>query len=116
VGAHPAERRRKLSAQAGSVRGAPGRWALPRLHGYAQLCQTHQSSAKGLDSSMVAPFRPASLATCVPAVLSAQDLSAGQCGSPSHSSSPHTHLTECCRPAPGIILSGNTQGQHDGWG
>lgn len=89
----------------------PG-WALERLHGYARFCQTHQSSAKGLDSSMVAPFSPASLATCNRAVLSAQDQSAVGAAHPSHSSSIHTHLTECCRPAPSIILSGNTQGQH----
>lgn len=96
--------------------GLPG-GALPRLHGYAGFCQTHQSSAKGLDSSMVAPFSPASLATCNRAVLSAQDQSAGQWGcTPSNSSGIHTHLTECCRPTPSIILSGNTQGQHIfGW-
>lgn len=34
------------------------------MHAYKVEAKPHQSSAKGLDSSMLEPFNPASLATC----------------------------------------------------
>lgn len=79
----------------------------------------HQSSAKGLDSSMSTPLDLASCATCVDRVRGRGAASAGSSGlqaplAPRARNHCPPHLAALSRTPPGVVLGGTLQRQHPG--